>query len=382
MGKKPEQKYIIDEPIVKAQNPARIMIFAEYATFTTSMIHRILLIAFGILGIQLMAQCQGDPKYRVACIGFYNVENLFDTIDQPEVNDVEFTPTGPNAWGNERYQEKLQNLSEVISKIGTDISPDGVAVLGLSEIENRSVIEDLISMPLLRSREYAIVHYDSPDRRGVDVGLIYQPKYFRVTNSRSYRLVVEGEPNFLSRDQLLVSGYLDGEPLHIIVNHWPSRRGGEQSSRHLRNAAADLSRRIVDSLQQLDPQAKVMVMGDLNDDPVNMSVRHHLRAVGKTKNLDPSRMYNPMEDLFQKGIGSLAYRDSWNLFDQIIVTPPLAYREQKGWFLYGTRVFNKEFLKQKTGSFKGYPFRSFAGGSYLGGYSDHFPVYVILAKPE
>ena len=343
---------------------------------------RMYLIAVGMLLLPWILQCQEDKRYRIACIGFYNVENLFDTIDQPEVNDQEFTPTGPNAWGNQRYEEKLNNLAEVISRIGTDHSPDGLALLGLSEIENRGVIEDLIRRPELKARGYAVVHYDSPDRRGVDVGLIYQPKYFQVTGSRSYRLKIPTEPDFLSRDQLLVSGYLDGEQVHVIVNHWPSRRGGEQSSRHLRNAAADLSRHIVDSLLRMDPEAKIMVMGDLNDDPVDISVRHHLRAVGKKANVDPSRMYNPMEEMFNKGIGSLAYRDSWNLFDQIIVSPGLVPAEQKGWFLYATRVFNKEFLKQKTGTFKGYPFRSFAGGAYLGGYSDHFPVYVILAKPE
>lgn len=324
---------------------------------------------------------QEEKQYKVACIGFYNVENLFDTIDQEDVRDEEFTPAGSNNWSGERYKEKLDRLSDVLGQVATDLSPDGLAIVGLSEIENRSVIEDLIETPELKERDYGIVHYDSPDRRGVDVGLIYQKKYFRVTNSESYHLTIEDKPDFLSRDQLLVSGYLDDELIHIIVNHWPSRRGGEQRSRPLRNAAADLNRHIIDSLLQLDPDAKVMVMGDLNDDPVDPSVRKHLKAVGHASMVNSYRMFNPMEELYRQGIGTLAYRDKWNLFDQIIISPAFLPKSQPGWFFHKARVFNKEFLRQKTGNFKGYPYRSYAGGVYLGGYSDHFPVYVILAKP-
>lgn len=341
--------------------------------------HSILSVIFILFLSQAL---QGQERYRAVCIGFYNVENLFDTINQPDVNDEEFTPSGSSAWTSVRYQEKLNNLATVVFSVGTDITPDGLALLGLSEIENRQVIEDLLNTAPLSNRKYEIVHYDSPDRRGVDVGLIYQPKYFQPINSASYRLTIPGNPGFLSRDQLLVSGFLDGEMVHVIVNHWPSRRGGEKASRPLRNAAADLSRHIVDSLLKIDPLAKVLVMGDLNDDPVNPSVRQHLKATGKREFATGDRMYNPMEDLYRKGIGSLAYQDSWNLFDQIVVSSGLAQRSDKGWYVHSALVYNKELLRQKSGAFKGYPFRTYAGGVYLGGYSDHFPVYVILAKPE
>ncbi len=346
-----------------------------------SLLFRISVFA-GALLLSHCIQAQKQEKFRAVCVGFYNVENLFDTIDQPEVNDAEFTPAGSSAWNTFRYNEKLNNLATVIFGIATDITPDGLAVLGLSEIENRQVVEDLLKTAPLNKREYAIVHYDSPDRRGVDVGLIYQPKYYKVTNTASYRLTIKEMPDFLSRDQLLVSGYLDGEMVHFIVNHWPSRRGGEQASRPLRNAAADLNKHIIDSIMAIDPQAKIIVMGDLNDDPVNPSVRQHLKATGNREHATGNRMYNPMEELYRKGIGSLAYQDSWNLFDQIIVSPGLARHQGRGWYLHSALVYNKEFLRQKSGSFKGYPFRTYAGGVYMGGYSDHFPVYAILAKPE
>lgn len=334
-----------------------------------------------LLLLPLLSFSQDEKQYSVACVGFYNIENLFDTINQPEVRDEEFTPDGPNAWTSERYYDKLNKLAYVIARIGTDISPDGMAILGLSEIENRSVIQDLIDQAELKDRGYAIVHYDSPDRRGVDVGLIYQQRYFQPSNTKSYRLRLPDRPNFLTRDQLLVSGYLQGEMIHLIVNHWPSRSGGEQRSRPLRMAAADLTRHIVDSLLHMDPNAKILVMGDLNDDPVDPSVKRNLKAVGSEEHLDGFRLYNPMESLYKKGIGSLAYRDNWNLFDQVILSQALIPKDQPGWFLHTARVYNKEYLRQVSGSFKGYPFRSFAGGNYLGGYSDHFPVYVVLARP-
>lgn len=323
-----------------------------------------------------------DKEYEIAAIGFYNVENLFDTIDTPGVRDREYTPEGANQWGTERYFEKLDRLSEVIAMMASETTPDGLAVVGLAEIENEEVIRDLINTERLKDRGYEIVHYDSPDKRGVDVGLIYQPKYYKVESSKSYTLKIEGKENFFTRDQLLVSGDFLGERMHFIVSHWPSRRGGEKRSSPLREAAADLARSIIDSIQTAENgNAKIMFMGDLNDDPTNVSVRKNMRSVGKIMKVGPGELFNPFESFYKKGIGTLAWRDSWNLFDQIILTEQLIDQSDfTEWTFYKAVVFNKPFLMQKGGRFEGYPYRSFAGGQYLGGYSDHFPVYLYILR--
>jgi hypothetical protein len=324
---------------------------------------------------------QEKKEFKVACIAFYNLENLFDTINTPGIDDFEFTPDGPNRWNSPKYWEKLNNLARVISEIGTDYTPHGPAILGVCEIENETVLEDLAKQKAIASRNYKVVHHYGPDRRGVDVALMYQPEYFKVTNSISYRLTIPGRDNFFTRDQLMVSGELHGELIHVIVNHWPSRSGGESKSRPLRNAAADLSRYIIDSLQRIDPNAKIILMGDLNDNPDNASVIKHLRARPEIKKMkDDSDLYNPFYSLYKKGIGTLAWRDTWSLFDMIIVSKPLVETDYSSYRFYRAHVFNKKFLQQESGRFKGYPFRTYAGGQYLGGFSDHFPTYVILVK--
>ncbi|MCF8368462.1 MAG: endonuclease/exonuclease/phosphatase family protein [Bacteroidales bacterium] len=346
---------------------------------------KILISAVFFLSI-LIAICPkviAQPKvsYEVVCIGFYNLENLFDTINDTTLrgND-EFTPGAPKQWTNARYHEKLGNMAFAISKIGTDLTPDGPALLGVSEIENRGVLEDLVKEQAIKDKEYKIVHYDSPDYRGVDVGLIYQPKYFTVTNSASHMLWLEGDSNWRSRDQLVVTGLLLGEEISIIVNHWPSRSGGEKKSRPKRNAAGALSRHIVDSLLSINPNAKIMVMGDLNDDPVNPSVKEFLRTQGREKDLEEGDLFNPYFKLYKDGIGSLAYRDNWNLFDQIIISQGLLGEEKDRFKFYKAMVFNKNYLKQKDGAYAGYPWRTFAGGRYIAGYSDHFPVFIGLVR--
>lgn len=324
-----------------------------------------------------------NKDYLVACVAFYNVENLFDTLDTEGVRDSEYTPTGDNAWTTQRYFEKLDRLSEVIVQLGTDYTPDGAAILGLAEIENRSVIEDLVRTERLKSRNYQIVHYDSPDKRGIDVGFVYNPSYFTVESSAKYPLKIEGMDNFYTRDQVLVSGDFKGERMHFIVAHWPSRRGGEKKSSPLREAAADVARKIIDSIQVAEgPQAKVIFMGDLNDDPTSKSLVVNMNAGGNKDKLNDNQLFNASMEHFKKGIGTLAWRDVWNLFDQMVLTQSFLDSTFKTFSFYKFVVFNKPFLMQPSGRFKGYPFRSFAGGQYIGGYSDHFPVYMILLKEK
>ncbi|MBL4715955.1 MAG: endonuclease [Bacteroidetes bacterium] len=323
-----------------------------------------------------------DKQYNVVTLAFYNLENLFDTLDTEDVRDTEFTPAGEKNWNTEKYNKKLANMAAVISQLGTEINPDGPAILGVCEIENRSVLEDLIKTGKLKEHNYQIVHYDSPDKRGIDVGLIYQPKYFKVTSSKSYTLTIDGLDDFYTRDQLLVSGLLHGEPIHVMVSHWPSRRGGQKGSNFKRVAAADLGRSVIDSILNADPKAKIFYMGDLNDDPVDESVKKHLLTEAKAENVSGKIMFNPMEPLFKKGIGTLAWRDVWNLFDQILMTSSLVEKDYSSFRYYGVKVFNKDFLKQQSGKYQGYPYRTFVGSSFKGGYSDHFPVYTFLIKEK
>lgn len=314
-------------------------------------------------------------------IGFYNVENLYDTLDTDNVSDFEFTPEGPNNWNTPKYYEKLDRLGEVMMMMATEGTPDGLAIIGLAEIENSLVLEDLVKSKRMESRGYKYVHIDGPDRRGVDVAMLYNPQYFQVTNTKSYTLKNPKDEDFKTRDQLMVSGKLLGESVHVIVCHWPSRRGGEKRSAPLRNLAGQLARNIVDSIHRVEgPNAKIIVMGDLNDDPRNKSVTQFLGATGDIAKLNEKTMYNPFYELYNNGIGSLAWQDVWNLFDQIIVSPNLANKNQDGWHFVKAKVFNKPMLQQPDGRFKGYPWRSYAGGQYQGGYSDHFPTYIFLEK--
>ncbi len=320
-----------------------------------------------------------EKKMDIAIVAFYNLENLYDTIDDPITDDKEFLPDGIQNWNTAKFNLKIEHMSEAISKIGQEVVPGGPAIIGLSEIENRGVLEALINSDNLKSKNYGIVHYNSPDRRGVDVGLLYKKSRFTVEGSMSIPLRTS-DTSFRTRDQLLVWGKLDGEEIYFLVNHWPSRRGGEQGSAPKRKAAAELARHTVDSLMKINPNVKIIIMGDLNDNPNNASITKYLKAKGKPEEVVAGDLYSPMIKLYRDGIGSYAYRDSWDLFDQIIISFALMGTDYSSFRLMKTKIFNEAFLKQKTGTFTGYPWRTAAGGQYLGGYSDHFPVYGILGK--
>ncbi len=326
---------------------------------------------------------QAQKNYKVAGIGFYNLENLFDTEDDPKIRDEEFTPEGEKAWSQEKYEEKLDNLAEVVALVGTDVTPDGLAIVGVAEIENRKVLEDLAKRPAIAKRDYQVVHFDSPDKRGIDVALLYQPKYFEVTDSKAHTLNIERDGRrVFTRDVLQVSGKLDGEMVHVLVNHWPSRRGGEEASAPLRNAAAQLCLDIINELKKEDKQAKVVIMGDLNDDPSSPSVKKIIQAKKKKKKVKKGGYFNPMYQYYSKGLGTMAYRDAWSLFDQIIVSEPLLDESQNGYFFYKAGIFRKPWLLQTSGQYKGYPKRAFVGSEWKDGYSDHLPVYVYLVKAQ
>jgi|SRR5687768_11375870 len=329
----------------------------------------------------ISAFCQQD--FTVACIAFYNLENLFDTIDSPDTDDFEFTPLGPNVYNSAVYYDKLDKLSKVISELGVEVTPDGAALVGVSEIENRTVLEDLVRQPALKNRSYQILHHDSKDARGVDVALLYQPKYFTPDTLIYHSLVTSdpGEEIKYSRDILVAVGSLNGEQIAVSINHWPSRRGGESRTAHLRNAAACFNKNILDSLTENNIVDKTIVMGDLNDDPINDSIRKGLRSKRETTDLDKDDMYNPLEDFYRKGLGTTAYRNAWSLFDQIIISETLV-NDNSGYRFYKAAIHNPSYLIENSGIYKGYPFRSYSNGSYTGGYSDHFPVHILVIREK
>lgn len=341
-------------------------------------------ISFLLIANQSFAQKgKGKEKqYKAGVIGFYNVENLFDIYDDEEINDEEFLPDGGRNWTKDKYEEKLGNMARVISEVGTDISPDGLAIMGTSEVENLSVLEDLVKEEAIKDRNYEIVHYDSPDKRGIDCAMIYNPKYFKVTESKPLPVILYKEDGSrkYTRDILFVKGEFDGETIYVLVNHWPSRSGGEKRSRPFRNAAAKVCKDTIDNILKVDPNAKFYIMGDLNDDPISPSVKKIMQGVNKPEKVTLKNLYNPMLDFFKKGHGTLAYRDAWSLFDQILMSKACLKGNTDGYFLHKTKVFKKSYMIQKTGQYKGYPFRTFGGGEYQGGYSDHLPVYVVLLK--
>lgn len=340
----------------------------------------VILFVIIIIAIFPLSGRSQQKNVKVACVGFYNLENLFDTIKSPDTDDTEFTPAGTSQWNTKKYLTKLNHLALVISRIGEEYSKGGPMAMGLSEVENRKVVEDLVHTPPLDKSNYRIVHYDSPDRRGIDVAFIYRTGQMKVLESRPIRFSIPSEPGFFTRDILLVKGTFDGDTLYFMVNHWPSRSKGETETAYLRNAAADLCRKTADSIMNIHPDARIVIMGDLNDDPTNASLMDHLKVKVKPETTAKGDLYNPMWKLFRDGAGSLAYRDSWNLFDQLVISSPLLDKHSGKYYYLAAKIFRQNFLLQKDGQYAGYPYRTYAGGVYAGGYSDHLPVYLILVR--
>ena len=333
-----------------------------------------------VAGINISyAQVSGNKSL---CIGFYNLENFYDTINDPKTNDEEFLPDGTFHYTGKIYRSKVRHLAKVILQIATEFSPDGLALMGCAEVENETVLLDLIHDSLLVSRNYSIVHYDSPDIRGVDVGLIYNPQYFKPLFSEPLFVHLpdeNGSPHY-TRDVIYVNGILFGDTVNIFVNHWPSRRGGEESSAPNRAIAAGVCRHKIDSLFRINKNSRIIVMGDLNDDPVNESVTKVLNATGELKKVSGGKLFNPWLDDYKNGIGTLAYNDSWNLFDQIILSAAFLNKQQTGYYFSEAKIFSKPWMIQQSGRYKGYPKRTYNFNKYMGGYSDHFPTYIVLIK--
>ncbi|MDE5578978.1 MAG: endonuclease/exonuclease/phosphatase family protein [Alistipes sp.] len=340
-------------------------------------------ILFTVLFVALFAAGIAQKPYKIV---FYNFENLFDTINDPDVHDEEFTPEGAKGWNSIKYNKKVGNLERVLFDIAAQ-DRDFPVVIGVSEIENRNVMEDVIAQPKLAPANYRIVHYDSPDARGVDVGFYYRPDRFKLEGSAPIPFRMPELPNFRTRDFVTMWGTIDDEPFFFLVSHWPSRLGGKEASDPKRISAARQIRAIVDSVQQAVPAAKVVVMGDLNDDATDASVVEGLSAKGRVKDMEPGDMFNPFIALLKAGYGTLAYRDAWNLFDNIIVSGNLVDAPagtlrllNAGSSKFYGGIFRRPYMIQREGQYMGYPLRTFVGNNFQGGFSDHFPVYIYIGK--
>lgn len=306
-------------------------------------------------------------------VAFYNLENLFDFYDDPKTNDNDFLPISVKKWTPNRYKNKLRKLSFAISNIGKKETGKHPAIVGVAEVENAKALKNLISHKNLEHCNYNYVHFDSLDERGIDVALLYDTTVFKVTDTDIFRIYLENEdgmPDY-TRDILLVSGILDDDAVHIIVNHWSSRREGEKETEHKRLVSSSKVEAIINELQLENPDAKIIVMGDFNDDPSSNSVKNLVAH---------ANLFNPMETLRSFSRGTTYHNRQWNLFDQIIITPNFFNNTTNNLEFELANIFDEDFLKLYNGKFKGTPFRTYVGKKYHGGFSDHFPVYAIFKK--
>jgi len=336
---------------------------------------RLIILIFVLLSNSITSQ---EDKYLLSTVAFYNVENLFDVNDDPKNNwDQKWLEEG--TWTEEIYNQKIENISKVIPDIGYQYTLSHPTIIGLCEVENRKVLIDLVQSKSMKDLSYGLIHFDSPDERGIDVALLFDRKRFKPIKSKIYPLLLikgNGDRDY-TRDQLLVEGYLDREKIYVIVNHWPSRSGGQIKSEPYRIKAGRLNKKIIDSIQSIDMNAKIISMGDFNDDPKDISIKLTLNTSSKKNKLIKGQIYNPFEILHRKGYGSLKYRGNWNMLDQLLLTESLVNNSSISFIKAG--IYNKKYLINPEGRYKGYPFKAFYN-KWLGGYSDHFPVFLILGK--
>ncbi len=341
---------------------------------------------FSVLFLAICTSIYAQKKYSMYAVGFYNQENLFDTCHDVGKNDYDFLPSGSYRWNKMKYENKLQNMARVLSEMGTDRLPNiGCAMIGLSEVENANVLSDLVAQAPLKSRGYKFVHVEGPDKRGIDCALLYNPELFKIDSVRLHQFYqeIESDSDYFTRGFLTVSGRLADEHVVVIVNHLPSRFSGS----FYRELGAKQIYKIKENLMKEDPDAKIIVMGDMNDDPMNKSMAVELRGKAEVNDVKEGDMYNPWWNVLSKeGKGTLSYQGSWNLFDQILFSHNMINREGEKDFstlkYYQCQVFRRDYLINTEGRYKGMPKRTTAGGVWLNGYSDHIPVVAYLLKEQ
>lgn len=335
-----------------------------------------------------------SARQKTHVLGFYNVENLFDTSHDDGKNDYEYLPEGSNKWTPEKYRKKLHNIAGTISKMA-EANGQFHAILGLAEVENEHVLRDLVAMKELAPAGFKHILVEGPDRRGVDVALLYRPDVFKVTGVKSipfdfnsgieFEFTPQEQKDFRTRDILRVCGTIDGEKFAVYVCHLPSR-GGDKGG-DLRCRGAEIVYNDAMALQKSQPGIKIIVMGDMNDDPTDESMTRYLHGREKISATTENDFFSPFLSMIKNGYGTLSYRGKWNLFDGIYVNRALAH-PAKGTFgiqkiekgRYYGKVFNADFLTNQSGPYKGTPFRTFSRGEFIGGYSDHYPTYIVIKK--
>lgn len=335
---------------------------------------KLLIILFFIAGSYLCFSQNNDYK-----IMFYNVENLFDTFDDSLKNDEEFLPEGNRFWNNNKYYTKLNHIYKVIMAIGEWNPP---AVIGVCEIENRKVLSDLTNNTPLVKYEYQIIHKESPDRRGIDVGLLYREELFTPLVKEFLAINFPDNPDSKTRDILYVKGIAKNtDTLHIFINHWPSRWGGQLESENKRMFVASVLKTKVDSIFSNNDKANIIITGDFNDYPNNKSMTDVISAKQNFDNIAPNNLYNLSDHLNKtKGIGSHKYQGEWGVLDQFIVSGNMLNTNNKmHTSTSDIHIFNKDFLLESDESYYGFkPFRTYTGFKYNGGFSDHLPTYLVL----
>ncbi len=329
----------------------------------------------------LIAQTTG--RIGMYAVGFYNLENLFDTHHDEGKNDYEYLPDGANKWTDLKYTHKLKNMSQVLYEMGTDRLRTGCAIIGVSEVENEHCLRDLCNQPSLAKRGMKFIHIEGPDKRGVDCGLLYNPRFF--TPSKHWLqpyLLKEGVNDRPTRGFLTVQGNMAGDSITVIVCHWPSRFGGSP----LREWAGDQVKAEKDSILRANPHMKILIMGDMNDDPFSPSMAENLGARRKISDVKPSGLYNPWWQILLDGRGTLKYDGKWNLFDQIVMSHSCIQgvnkKDYSSLTFYKAEIFMRDYLFQDGGKYKGNPKRTHAGGVWLDGYSDHLPVVTYFLKRQ
>lgn len=312
-------------------------------------------------------------RHDMQTLAFYNIENLFDLRDSKFTNDGDFLPQSVKRWTPKRYKNKLRKIGFAISNIGRAETGKHPAIVGLAEVENAKVLEDLLESKHLDDLDYDYVHFDSLDERGIDVAMLYDTNVFKPLHTETFSISLtdeDGSPDY-TRDILLVGGLLEGEHMHFIVNHWSSRREGQKETEFKRLAASEKISEIISSLTQKDENAKIIVLGDFNDTPQNESLK---------RLVEDHSLFNPFETLRSFTRGTVKHRRQWYVFDQILISTNYFKSSKNEFEFFKADIFDADFLKQFNGPFKGAPFRTYVGKKYKGGYSDHFPVYTILKK--
>jgi predicted extracellular nuclease len=328
-------------------------------------------------------QCTGQKPDKEFTVVFYNVENLFDTEDEPGKEDNDYTPESALEWNQKKYEKKLNDIARVISSINPAELPE---IVGLSEIENNKVLDDLKLTEPLKAGNYSAIHFDSPDERGIDVALIYRPDEFTAEDYKAIPVVFPFDSTETTRDILYVRGKTkDGDTLHFFVNHWKSRSEGVQETEPRRIYTAVILRKEIDLLMNKEPDAKILIMGDLNDEPTNRSIHEMLFANNKRKNATSRELYNLMYDLHNTGNnGTYFYKGTWNMLDNLIISRSLL-NDKSGYHTDydGGNIFRQDWMLYKDEKYnESVPNRTYGGPQYYGGISDHFPIYVTLKKEE